>query len=202
MPVKKKRLFSIIFVLMLCSCGSGQQKLPELNFGDGGLISGTPCSAPCFWNIIPGTTTEEEAVSILASLGDVQGCEYSDKIENGADKLIRCDNLGITFNDKGLVSRLGFNLPEPATVGDIIEKYGVPDSVIVLPVGPQFQEPYKMNLLYGKQRMVVGLPEQKSDRFELTPTIIIGTVLFCEEDVYKKFTGPEFNHEWKGFGKY
>jgi len=66
---------------------------PKLQIGDGGLISGKPCSAPCFLNIIPGMTLEKESLNILGTLGNIDNCDRWDAVKNGIEKGIGCDNV-------------------------------------------------------------------------------------------------------------
>lgn len=195
-------LILFLFSLLLSSCDIGEQKLPELDISDGGIISGVPCSAPCFWKIIPGTTSEVEAVKILSQLGDIQNCKHIDKVKNGADKLIRCANIGVTFNDGGVVSRLSFDTPKKITVGEVIKKYGNPDKVSLSASGTESTGPLLMLLLFDDEQMVIGLPEQKHDLFSVDPTIVISSILYCEIDVYKRFEVPIYTQSWKGYGEY
>ncbi len=54
--VKKKQLTIFVSIIIISSC---IQSSPS-DIGDGGFISEKPCEAPCFLNIIPDVTSEEQ----------------------------------------------------------------------------------------------------------------------------------------------
>jgi len=102
----------------------------ELGVRDGGFLSGEPCGPPCFWGIVPGETTEAEAIQILkAVLGGVfEKCT----VYNYEPRGIGCfrPNLGIEFR-KGtdIVDGVGFRPSDRITLEDVIAKHGEPDAL-------------------------------------------------------------------------
>lgn len=117
-------LITVILLTFITSCSKANGVLPDLEITDGGLISGIPCSAPCFWDILPGITTESEAIEILSTLGSINNCEKWEKVENGADRGLRCKNVGLTFDENDYVNQLSFSPDIPITVDELFAKYG------------------------------------------------------------------------------
>ena len=194
--------FSVVFIYLLTSsCTSQKEKYPEIDIGDGGLLSSLPCSAPCFWNITPGMTSEVDAITILSSLGKINECDDWDKSENGIEKGIGCANLDIYFNDKSIVSQLVFKPSQIISVSEILSKYGEPDTIIVLAEGTELDGPINMTLLFNKVNMAISLPTQGINYFDLEPTTIIDGVQYCDESTYKRNINV-LNEPWKGYGKY
>ncbi len=190
--------YSILFSSLLYGCSDKTKK--PLDIGDGGLLSGDPCSAPCFLGINPGVTTEEQALAILSSKLDVKSCVSWDTRNSGGDRGIRCFNIiGITFNDQNLVNGVGFNPSQVITLNDIIGKYGNPDGVFVTASGIDNTPPIVALLYFNTENMIVYLPEQNSTQYNLQPDILIESIQYLEQSDYL------FNFRsakpWKGYGK-
>ena len=200
-------LLSIVF-LLLTSCSIAKTvsldppeeeiALPELSILDGGLLSGVPCSAPCFWGITPGITPIDEAIDKLSQIGDFEECEKWDKKENGVDKGVRCSNIGITFNDQEIVSRLSFHPANEITLSELIQIYGDPNEVSVTAFGTDLEGPLSMLLMYHEEMMIVGFPTQDTDQFDLQPTLVISNVQYCENEIFMRFINDS-NDPWKGY---
>ena len=134
-------IFSFIFVFLISLF---ENTTPKLQIGDGGLISGKPCSAPCFLNIIPGMTLEKESLNILGTLGNIDNCDRWDAVKNGID------NVRIYFNDEDIVSELSIKSSQRITVQQILDRYGDPDAVYVSAEGISLKGPEKMDLIYSR----------------------------------------------------
>jgi hypothetical protein len=93
-----------------------------IKIGDGGLLSEKPCAAPCFQNITPGVTTEQEALKIMSHLTSLSLCNEWDSRQSGGDRGIRCSNIGLTFSDQHFVAGIGFSPTQAITVSEILKK--------------------------------------------------------------------------------
>ena len=198
-------------LLLISSCSIGKNissespgeknDLPELAIEYEDLLSSGDCSAPCFWNITPGITSKDDAIEILSQKGDLEKCEKWNKVPNGANEGIGCNNLGITFNENGIVSSIVFDNFPSLNVSDLINKYGNPDKVAVITNEIQSQEPVSMLLLFDNKQMVVGLHDQDMYPYNLQSTTKIESILFCELNVYINFTNS-YDSQWHDFGDY
>ena len=102
---------------------TSQVVLSTDQLGDGGLISGTPCSAPCFYGVIEGQTKRNDVIRIFGENGIVDCKTY--------DTYISCPNIEVGF-DKQLVTSLGFQPKMPVTLGKLVDKFGTPDHVAII----------------------------------------------------------------------
>ena len=137
----KKRIFiglliNMIALLQITSCTEKASTTPtvtRINIGDGGLISGIPCSAPCFTKIIPGETTKDEAKMIINSQG--WRCDTNDypKINISSIKCER-DTFGINFEySSDILQNIYFDPTISIKIDQVINKYGNPDLYLLLP---------------------------------------------------------------------
>jgi hypothetical protein len=191
-------IFSFIFVFLISLF---ENTTPKLQIGDGGLISGKPCSAPCFLNIIPGMTLEKESLNILGTLGNIDNCDRWDAVKNGIEKGIGCDNVWIYFNDEDIVSELSIKSSQRITVQQILDRYGDPDAVYVSAEGISLKGPEKMDLIYSRYNLVVGLAPQNNKYYDVSPTTTTQRVLYSDRKEFSRFIGS-FNQFWHGYGKY
>ena len=87
--MKRKIAFSVWFVIVLVSCTVAETSVPtqaidlenmdpteavaflgeDIDIGDGGLLSGLPCSSPCTFGIRIGETQLEQVIPILEKNG-------------------------------------------------------------------------------------------------------------------------------------
>jgi len=194
------KLLIVFLLVFTSSCTTQTEEYPVLNIDDGGLLSKNPCTPPCFWNITPGITTEESAINILETMGDVSKCYHWDKVKNGTEKGIGCKNINIYFDDNAIVSTITFTLSQEITVSEIIQNYGEPEAVIALPQDMDVESPYNMTLLFLSKNMIIGLPEQDTNYFDLEQTTLIHGASYYFKNVYEE--NDIFNQPWKGYGKY
>ncbi len=196
--IYKLLIYGSLLLCLISACGDNNKN--TLDIGDGGLLSGDPCSAPCFLGINPGVTTEEQALAIISSKLDVMSCDRWDTRNRGGDRGIRCSNIiGITFNDQNLVNGVGFSPSLVITLNDIIRKYGNPDGVFITASGIDNTPPIVALLYFNKENMIVYLPEQNSTQYNLKPDIQIESIQYLEQSDYL------FNFRsakpWNGYGK-
>lgn len=178
----------------------------DRHWGWGGL-SGEPCGPPCFWGIVPGQTTEAEAIAILQARGVFTQCEVYVRETYGCVRGIICPrspppSFGISLScEHNLVEGVSFGPSVKITVQDVIAKYGNPAGVLITLDGIP-EKPYLlMTLLYPEIQTCVGLPRQEWPGYLLrpaTPILGVGYALGCA-DVPTDALGFE---GWKGYGEY
>jgi hypothetical protein len=202
-PMKLFNIFKLflmisIFLCLFSACDYSNKQ--PIDVGDGGLLSGKPCSAPCFHHIIPGVTTEKKALETLSVELDVNDCDHWDKNNNGVDKGMNCQNFGITFNDLSVVNIVSFRPSQIITVDEVIKKFGVPDGVGIGKLGTEMQPPIKMLLYFDDESMIVQLLEQNSNNYDLQETIQVVSIGYFDQKTYSR--NRIVDYPWKGFGKY
>jgi hypothetical protein len=172
---------------------------------DGGFLSGEPCGPPCYYGIIPGITTKDDAIKKLRSNGLYQDCEEFDNTIQGGIRGVSCNIQGISFqNDADIVNGIGFQPFRQITVSEVIDKYGEPNAVSVGPIGLTDRLPITtgMTLFYDSIKVGLGLTEQKSNdiEFNLTPDVLIEGIEYDDRDSY--ILSTRYVREWKGYGIY
>ena len=187
----------ILWLFSACSYTARQ----TFEIGDGGLLSGKPCTAPCFYNIIPGITTEKKTLEIFSAELDVNtNCDYWAKDNNGPAEGINCQTFTIIFNDSSMVRMVSFKPSQPIKVAEVIKKFGPPDGVSLGISGTEIQPPICMALYFDRENMILHLPEQSSDSYNLLGLTPIESVEYDDRDTYARYR--KIDYIWKGLGKY
>ena len=191
-------ILSISILVLLSACQNSNEK--SLDIGDGGLLSGEPCSAPCFWNIIPSVTTEKQAQDIISTKLNLKNCNYWDTRDSGGTRGLRCSNLGVTFNDLDIVNMVSYQPSTVITVNEVIRKYGAPDGVSIGILGIEMTPPLSMRLYFDQIGMIISLPEQNSVTYNLQPETSVKSIGYFEQSEYN--FSKSSAQIWKGFGEY
>jgi len=202
------KTITVVFVILIFSwlqsaCSANvSSPTPNANIGDGGLLSGKPCSAPCFYNITPGITAEKQALEIFSSELDLKDCDRWEKNDNGVDRGMRCSNIGITFNDSSIVNVVSFQPSQIITVDQVIKKYGFPDAVLVTSINPSNKQigTVSMMFYYDSMNVDLSLAEQNSGAFDLKPTTLIENIGYSDQNSYKLVR--RYSQKWNGYGVY
>ena len=215
----RKIAISMLLIMILASCAAPATGTPTqvevlespppptppvmADIGDGGLLSGLPCAAPCVYGIRIGETPLDQVIPILE--------------QNGLSECYREDNLswiGITCGysvvvqvDKptNMVNVTGFYPSSPISLGEIIEKYGEPDFVTLHPYGPTEAPTSRMNLFWDSLQMTVEMPEINSPMYALEEKTTTEMVIFLDEEHYTDSSEVEFGEHykrWNGYGTY
>ena len=193
-----KILLAILCLYLLSACNYRSLILPKI--GDDGLLSGEPCSAPCFWNITPGTTSEKEALGEVTSRLGIFPCHRWDSSNSGGTKGILCSDISISFDDQNTVSVIGFNPTQEITVSNVISKYGEPDGVFITFFGIGSQPPVAALLYFDSLGMIVHLPEQNNKSYNLQAEIPVERIVYLKKSDY--FNNKSLVQSWKGYGIY
>lgn len=173
------------------------------NQWDGGLFSEMPCIAPCFANITPGVTTEEETIAIIHQDPlHFQNCRIEDLSNQYSfrDKNLYCYGLGMNISRKtNIITSINFGPEEKITLLQLIGKYGEPTSIDVSPDGTPEDPATYMIVFFDNNKLRVDLGPQEGTSYTIDPeeylysfTYYIGT-----NSGMDTYTQP-----WKGFETY
>jgi hypothetical protein len=173
----------------------------KIKIDDGGLISGNPCSAPCFLGILPGTTTKSQTISLLEQQDIYKFC--NDNLDRG---YISCDDqIYVYYNPKGSVSYITFTPTNLIAVKDFIDKRGPPDSVHK-GIDDDIPENTSsgVSLLYDKLHIYLSLGHQDGMVFTLNQKTKIFYVRYYSDDAYSEMKKilSDYEVDWKGFTAY
>lgn len=151
-----RKLFLPVFALLVlgglvAGCGSPAPLVSNDYLNDTSLIDADEtCQAPCFMDIVPGTTTFADALAKLKSnslFKDVQSQDSPPQAVWSTQGGTQCCNLSAN-EETGLVEVMLIRTAPVMTLLDVIDKYGEPDYVV-----PQnyTEEEVALGLLYPDQ---------------------------------------------------
>lgn len=186
-----------LFSLISCTVG----RLSPVEVGDGGFLTGDPCSPPCFWGIIPGRTTEADVMGILQEKGVYDSCETWDHRSSGGRKGIRCEGFVIDFTDD-VVQGIAFAPSLDITAQEVIARYGEPERVATYALGVHVVT-FSASIAYPRICTIVVFPTQKRLPYTLKPSTRVESISydidFCTTSYYE--ANPHWQ-EWHGYGEY
>ncbi|MFO3795958.1 MAG: hypothetical protein ACK8QZ_01560 [Anaerolineales bacterium] len=180
-----------------------------LAIGDGGLLSGEPCSPPCFLGIEPGKTAETEVPMLLTQAGLSDACEYRHYFDKITDNWIHgwyCQQIiDIEISQDGIVNSIRFELPSPVPLQSIIARYGQPDAIMVLNSGLPDYPALQADIWYERLRMLLfPKGEQRSFTYSIQPTTLIHIIRYESPDSLQDYLAyfADKSQPWRGYGAY
>lgn len=164
------------------------------------FFNDTTCHVPCVLGITPGLTSEADAREIIGNNASLTNCEEPDQTSQGGGRWIECETLQVIF-DNNVVGWVRFS-QSGLTVEQVIQKYGIPDALIVdivtLPEEPTRSD---MSLRYDKIRLGVNLAEMDGGGYEIKPTTPVTAVTFYSEHRFEIIL-EVLQDLWVGYGTY
>jgi len=178
--------------------------LPErADIGDGGLLSGLPCAAPCVYGIRIGETSLDQVIPMLEQRG-LSECQTEESVSWVG---ITCGYSVVVQVDKAtsIVNATGFFPSVPISLRQIIEKYGEPGFVSLHAEGTTEAPTSRMSLFWDVLKMTVEMPQINSHIYALEETTKTEMVIFLDEAQYiesNKISFGEYYKRWNGYGVY
>jgi hypothetical protein len=196
------RRYLLLLALGLWSCAAPKPTpAPPITptYADGGLISGEPCGPPCFWQIVPGQTTQAEALAIALDELKLNDCQlFSDADRHG----FNCDFLvAVTFAaGSDVVASVALQLDVPVTVGEAIAVLGEPNAVAVnAEVGPQATRT-RLMLYFDETHTRLTLPFEPGYGQLVSESVLVAHVSYSDPASYAP--AREVAAPWTGYGTY
>lgn len=173
------------------------------DIGDGGLLSGLPCAAPCVYGIRIGETSLDQVIPKLEQNG-LSACQTEDSASWIG---IICGYSVVVQVDKAtsIVNATGFYPSIPISLAEIIEKYGEPDFVSLQAESPAEAPTSHMSLFWDELKMTVEMPQIDSHIYALAGATTAEMVIFLDEAQYidsNKISFGEYYKRWNGYGDY
>ena len=210
----RKVAVSILLLAILVSCAAPETEITVLespqptaiqraDIGDGGLLSGLPCAAPCVYGIQIGKTPLDQVILMLEQNG-LPECQREDSaswigITCGYSVVVQVDRA------TSIVNGLGFYPSVPISLGEILEKYGEPDFVSLQAEGSTEAPTSRMSLVWDKLKMTVEMPQIDSHIYALEGTTTVEMVIFLDEAQYidsNEMSFGKYYKRWNGYGAY
>lgn len=158
------------------------------------FLSDNPCTAPCFFGITPGLSTEVEVNTFIADYGSVfRDCYSEDDSGNENVRWILCEEVAISVSE-GYVNRFYYFLNPPLTLQQVINVFGPPDLLAVFSTSiPEESLIITAVLYFDKTQTILYLPDIEGKQYEITPDIMIYSLHF--------FSASEYNDRASNIGK-
>jgi hypothetical protein len=173
-----------------------------VNIGDGGVLSGKPCSAPCVFGIQVGETPFDQVLPTLKKNGIARSKCLEEP--NVSWYLFTCGagRLNIVVDTQTNIVVSVWLLPNASiSLGEMIEKYGEPNYVTL---DQEALDTIHPRLYWNSMRMVVLLPQIPGNTYDVEKTKEVESISFSVESVYRiSDKVPNSYYElWKGYGIY
>ncbi len=178
--------------------------LPErADIGDGGLLSGLPCVAPCVYGIQIGETPLDQVIPTLQQNG-LSECLTEENLSRIG---ITCGYSVIVQVDRAtsIVNATGFYPSVPISLGRIIEKYGEPGFISLHAEGLAEAPTSRMSLFWDTLKMTAEMHQIDSHIYALEETTTVEMVLFLDEAQYidsSEISFGEYYKRWNGYDAY
>ena len=199
----------LMVVLSSCSVATRDQSVnltataTMSKIGDGGFLSGVPCGPPCFFGVVPRTTSKDQVIKLLQSDELYLVCQEYDTRAEGGPRGINCGSVDVGLQkDLDIVEQIAFQPPQTITVNQVLAKYGKPSAIGVATLGSiEPNEPItNMLLLYDTLGVSLGLVKQNSAVFDVEPTTLIKNIGYLDQSAYN--TVRQYSQKWNGYGTY
>jgi hypothetical protein len=205
---KKRRILFLILVSVGYTLVGCQPPPPKPT-----LFDTSPCKAPCWQNVTPGLTSEQDAMLIFDKFADKGPYPRFDKIPGYEDIYwfdTSDENSIFVYILDGKISEMDFQgyFDSPITLQHAIELFGEPESVLV----EDAPERYEVRLFNLTKGIAFGWPGPGISKYgEINPDTEVGMVWFfdpSQSDLFlnAKYLGSGIGikkqfRPWNGYGK-
>ena len=173
-----------------------------INIGDGGVLSGIPCAAPCVFGVRAGETQFDQVMPALEKNGIASSKCLTEP--NVSWFLFTCgvDRINVQVDRQTNIVDAVWILPSDSiSLGELIEKYGEPNYVTLDQETPGAIHP---RFYWNSIRMSVLVPKSPGDTYDVEKTTETEGIQFSDENLYRisdKETEPYYK-PWNGYGIY
>ncbi|MDD5370360.1 MAG: hypothetical protein PHQ40_14855 [Anaerolineaceae bacterium] len=174
-----------------------------INIGDGGILSGVPCTAPCVFGIRAGETQFIQVMPKLEKNGIASSVCLTEP--NVSWYLFDCGvgRLNVQVDTQTqIVNAVWFRPNDSISLGEIIEKFGEPNYVTVDQEGaPGTIHP---RCYWNSIRMLVTLPEISGKTYDIQKKTEVEGIQFSDKNLFRtsdKESDPYYK-PWDGYGMY
>ena len=173
-----------------------------VNIGDGGVLSGVPCSAPCVFGIRTGETPFDQVLPTLEKNGIASSKCFQEPSVSWYLFTCGAGRLNVQVETQTNIVVAVWLLPnDPISLGEMIEKYGEPNYVTL---DQETLDTIHPRFYWNSMRMVVASPEIPGNTYDVEKTTAVEIISFSDENLYRiseKATNP-YSKPWKGYGVY
>ena len=193
------RIALALCVLLLSGCVLVDTSVHGI---DPDVLINQSCAGPCVPGVSPGVTTQSDAWKTVNSNASLSDCRQHDLRLQGGVQWIDCNTgaLSIVF-DNDVVAWVTI-IPDALSVKQVVQRYGPPDHVVILPTSRP-DEPYssKAILAYNQMKLEISLVEKPGKDYDIAAdTQVKAITMNSEKEQVNLLTlGPQ---PWNGYHVY
>ena len=172
------------------------------NIGDGGVLSGKPCAAPCVFGIRAGETPFEQVLPTLEKNGIASWRCFQEPSVSWYLFTCGAGRLNVQVDTQTNIVVAVWLFPnDPISLGEMIEKYGEPDYVTL---DQETLDTIHPRFYWNSMRMVVVVPQIPGNTYDVETTTEVEIISFSDESVYRisDKVPNSYYKPWKGYGIY
>jgi hypothetical protein len=115
-----------------------------------------------------------------------------------------CGNSIIVGVNKStdIVNSIGYYPDDVVKIDAILQKYGPPDVVHVIPTGIPEGPTTAILLFFDKLKMRIELPESQGTNYAVSASSKVELINYFDDILYSEMTENIFSQPWKGYGVY
>ena len=205
--MKKILLLGLVFLAAACSRTTAVVSTPipesQNTIADGGFLTKRPCGPPCFYGIVPGTTTVSQAGERMENSGTMfSHCKPFDFSSMGGRRGADCDYVNLGYQGD-IVSMVSFSPDIVINMQAVLDNYGPPSlisvGIIALPDKP---DKTRMVLYLDSIHSMLQLLDQDGNEYNVSPETKVSSVIYLSIDRYKEIRDLPGNLSWQGFKSY
>lgn len=168
------------------------------------FLTQNPCSAPCFFGITPGFTTEEETNALLDEYPSVfNACDFEDDTKGVQERWLLCEEVAVCYKD-GYVVSIHYYVEPTLSIQQLIEIYGPPDQLKIIHTNIPEETPVISPFLYYNQiQTILFLPDFEGTQYNITPETTIWVIYHVSISEFPAWISDyEELVPWDGYGIY
>jgi len=190
----------IVASLTLAACSPPPPLRSDKYLKDTGLISDTPCAAPCFQNVIVGQTKFTDAVGTIKANPLFSNVQTQDAQQNQPATVGGDDCCQMTTNDKGIINAMLIKLAPNMTAAQLIAKYGSPTYVTGVDYSAQ---EVAIALIFPKPGVVAWVsPGDASSTLKESDPVVVALYLDPADFANGKLIDTATLKAWNGYLPY
>lgn len=198
-------LFAITAVFVAAACAPTVNLLDETKLHDTSLLSGEPCSAPCWNGIVPGETSYRDAKILIEDDGRFSNVEEMESEEDSPARGFRfapnesqacCQ---IVAREGEIVDSMLLQLAPRMALDQALEQYGEPKYLLG---AESSDDQASVALIWPDVPMVVFAFVAGAAEGELSPTSEIFMLMYMTESEMRSLVDANRLYVWEGYLSY
>lgn len=198
-------LFAAAAVFVAVACAPTVNLLDETKLHDTSLLSGEPCSAPCWNGIVPGETSYRDAKILIEDDGRFSNVEEMESEEGSLARGFRFSPseaqacCQIVAREGEVVDSMLLQLAPRMTLGPALEQYGEPKYLL----GAESSgDQASVALIWPDVPMVVFAFVAGAAEGELSAASELVMLMYMDEPAMRSLVDANRLYVWEGYQSY